>query len=95
LQRYCRDHCPTKDCPHREETTVDSIEVEKGIDYNHQVNNGSPKETVDVQQQGVGTQQLEHRAALIPSGKGYPRMVPRVSKKNRSGPKGILATQIS
>ena len=83
LQRYCRDHCPTIDCPHREETTVDNIETPEKIDYSHLVNNGDLKETVDIQQQSAGTQQLEDRETSIPSGKGYPRMVQRISRKDR------------
>jgi len=95
LQRYCRDHCPTENCPHREETTVYNIEIPGRIDYNHLVNDGSPQETVDVQQQGTSTQQLKDREAPIPGRKSYPRMVPQLLKKNRSGPKGLLATQRS
>jgi len=95
LQRYCRDHCPTKDCPHREETTVHNIEEPKDIDYGHWANNGSPIKTVDIQEQSASTEELKDREAPIPCGKGDSRMVPRLWKKNRSGPKGLLATQRS
>ena len=95
LQRYCRDHCRTKDCPHWEETTVDNIETPGKIDYSHLVDNGGPKETVDVQQQGTNTQRLEDRETPIPSGKGYPRMMPRVSIENSSGQNASAMTLIA
>jgi len=95
LQRYCRDHCRTKDCPHWEETTVDIIETPGKIDYSHLVDNGGAKETVDVQQQGTNTQRLEDRETPIPSVKGYPRMMPRVSIKNSSGQNASATTLIA
>jgi len=95
LQRHCIDHCQLDNCPHKDEASVELNRLIPPPDYSHLVQDGGPKKTIDIHQQGAGTQWLEDRETQIPSGKGYPRMVSRVPKKNRSRPKGILATQKS
>jgi len=78
LQRSCIYHCYLKNCPHRDEVSVELNRVIPAPDYSHLIQNGSSEETLDVYQQSAGTQQLEDREASIPSGKGYPRMVPGI-----------------
>jgi len=93
LQRHCIDHCQIVNCPHKDEATVELSRIIPPPDYSHLIQNDGPSQTIDVHQQGAGSQQLEGRETPIPSGKAYPRMVPRISKKNRSRPKGLLATK--
>jgi len=93
LQRYCVDHCRLENCPHRDEPTVELNRLIPPPNYSHLIQDGGPSQEVDVHQQGAGSQQLEGRETPIPGGKAYPRMVPRVTKKNRSHPNGLLATK--
>jgi len=95
LQRHCIDHCVVSNCPNRDEATVELNRSIPPPDYSHLIEDGSPQEKADNRQQGSGSQQLKGRETPFPSGKGYPRMVPRIPKKNRSRPKGILVTQKS
>jgi hypothetical protein len=95
LQRHCVDHCALDNCPYRDEATAELRRIIPPPDYSHVVGNGDPKEEIDIRQQGPSTQRLEGRDTPVPSGKDYPRMVPRVSKKNRSYWKGKLASQKS
>jgi len=92
-QQSCIDHCTLKDCPHKDEVAVELNRIIQPPDHSHRIRNGSAQQTIDVQQQGAGTQQLENRVTPILSGKGHPRMVLRISEKNRSGLKRILATK--
>jgi len=59
------------------------------------IGDGSPLTEANVQQQGLGALEFKDRETPIPSEKNYPSMVPRVPKKNRGRPKGILATKKS
>jgi len=93
LQKHCIDHSELEDCPHLDEATVELNRLVPPPDYSHLVQDGNSSQTIVVHQQGTGSQQLQGRETAVPSGKAYPRMVPRVPKKNRSRPKGLLATQ--
>jgi hypothetical protein len=93
LQRHCIDHCQLENCPHRDEATVELSRQIQPPNYSPLIQHDGSSKAVDIHQQDTGTQQLEDRETPIPSGKGYPRMVPRVPKQNRSGPKGLLATK--
>jgi hypothetical protein len=93
LQKHCIDPCQLENCPHRDEATVELNRTIPPPDYSDLIQDGGPSQTIDVDQQSAGSQQLQGRETPIPSGKAYPRMVPRISKKNRSRPKGLLATQ--
>jgi hypothetical protein len=95
LERYCVDHCYLENWPHKDEVSVELNRMIQSPEYSHLVQNGSPKETFDIHQQGTSTKQLEDKEAVIPCGKGYPRIVSRISKKNWRRPKGILVTQIA
>jgi hypothetical protein len=93
LQRHCIDHCVLDSCPHRDEATVGLGRLRPPPNYNHLILIGSPLAIIDIYHQSAGTQRIEDRDTLIPSGKGYPIMLLRLPKKNRSRLKGILATQ--
>jgi len=93
LQRHCIDQCQIVDCLHKDETTVELSRIIPPPDYSHLIQNDGPSQTIDVHQQCAGSQWLEGRETPILSGKAYPRMVPRISKKNRSRLKGLLATK--
>jgi hypothetical protein len=93
LQRYCIDHCILQNCPHRDEATVELYRIILLPDDSQVLNNGGNQQVIDIWQQSPAAQQLESGETLIPYGKGYPRMVPRVPKMNRDGPNRILATK--
>jgi hypothetical protein len=80
LQGFCIDHCQLENCPHRDEVTVEINRIILQPDYSHLVQDGGPSQTVDVHYQDVGFQPLQGRKTPIPSGKAYPRMVPRIPK---------------
>jgi len=93
LLRHCIDHCELDNCPHRDEATVELNRLILRPNYCNFLYNGSSQEMVDIHQQGASAQQLKGREAPIPSSKNYPTMVSGISKKNRSGPKGLVATK--
>jgi hypothetical protein len=80
LQRHCVEHSQLGNRPHRDEATVTLTRVIPLPAYSRLIQNGSLSKTIDVHQQGTGTQQLKGRETAIPSGKAYPRMVPRISR---------------
>ena len=93
LQSHCIDHCQLERCPHKDEVSVELNRVILPPDYSHLYRNGSPAKTPDLHEQCVGSQQLESGEASIPSGQANPRMVPRISKKDRGSSKGVLANK--
>ena len=93
LQRHCVEHCQFKECPHRDEASVELIRVIPPPDYSHLVHNGGPSKMADIHQQSTGTQHHEGRKTPIPGDKASTSIVPRISKKDRSRPKGLLATK--
>jgi len=92
LQSHCIDHCQLEGCPHRDEVSVELNRLIPPPDYSHLVRNDGPSKTIDVHQPGSGPQLVESAEGSIPNGKDCPRMVSRVSKKDRGHPKGLLAT---
>jgi hypothetical protein len=93
LHIHCIDHCQIEACPHKDESTVELSRLIPPSHYSHLVQDGSSSQAINVHQPGAGSQQLEGRKTPIPSGKAYSRMVPRITKKNRGRPKGLLATK--
>jgi len=76
LQRYCTNHCFLENCLHNDEVSLELNWLISPIDYIHLILNGGPSETVDIPHDSTGPQQLEDPETPIPSGKGYPSMVP-------------------
>jgi hypothetical protein len=94
LETHSIEHCQLENFPHQDAPTVELNRLNPLPDRSHEIQHGGPQEMVNVQQQTAGTQRLPDSEMPIPNGKGYPRMVPSVPKKNRSCPKGMLATKI-
>jgi hypothetical protein len=61
LQRHCIDHCQLENSPHKDELTVELSRLIPSPEYSHLIQLGDPMETVDIYQEGFGSQQHEGR----------------------------------
>ena len=95
LQRHCIDHCQLERCPHKDEVTVELHRVIPPPDYSDLIQVGSSSEEINVLQLSVSPQQLESGETPVPCSKVNTRKVPRVTKKNWGGPKGVLADKVA
>jgi len=105
LERYCLEHCPTIDRPHREATTVDiPIPVPPvypssafyGIpDYARVLRHVNPKEKLDVLEQGTATSQLQGRETPVSGPAGSANMGSAGSELIRRSSKRVLAAKIT
>jgi len=88
LRQNCVDHCPTKNCPHREEILVEAL-------WNNYLSSkdGIPEKEIEILQQCANPQQLASRETPISSNKRHPRIVFRTSKKQWAGQKELLAIE--
>jgi len=62
LEMFCQEHCPTLDCPHWEETTVEApilVPVPKPS-YERELENVDPQEKIYLYEQGAATSELEN-----------------------------------
>jgi len=90
LERFCQEHCPTPDCPHREETTVDiPIPVPTIPDYGKVLEHVDLKEKIDLYKQGAVSSELENRETPIPGPAGNSSMGSELSEPPGGSPQRI------
>ena len=58
LQRHCIDHCYLKNCPHKDEPTVELTWLIPPPDFSSLIENDGPQAQIDMKEQCAGTQQV-------------------------------------
>jgi len=100
LERYCVEHCPTPNCPHREAPTVNvSIPIlslyPSVPDYGKVLNDVNPMQKMDVREQGIVASQLEDRETPVPGPSGSANMGSAVSELIRRSSKRVLTSKVT
>jgi hypothetical protein len=89
MQRHCINHCQLENCPHKDEATVELNRLVPLADYSHFILNGNPEAKVNMEERGIGAQQVPSRKASIPGGQGNSVMGAGVPDEDQAGSAGI------
>ena len=92
LHRHWREHCPTENCPPKDETTVELDQLIPPPDYSNIIQHVVAQEEVDLHRQGVSPVELEGGEVPIANGAGNPRMGPRVQRKGSRSKRGVSSS---
>jgi hypothetical protein len=86
LQRHCINHCQLKDCPRKDEATVELSQLISLPDYTHLIPNGGHQAQVNMEEQCTGTERIESRETPISRSKRHPSMGAGLSAPDRASP---------